>query len=296
MFSDRTKGEYSAYGTAILWSLFPVVTVLTVQGLSPLFTASIATGFSALFFACMISFRRGWSQLLRREAWRDMLLATFFIGIIFYALVFTGYRFTSAGNGAVVGLMEIFFTFLIINILLKHEKFDPLDALGAFLMVIGALFVLLPSRSDPWNIGDLLILLSTMSPPLGNMFAKRARKIVSAETLMFVRSGVSAPFLLLLAFLFEPMPSASALQSSLPYLLLSGIVLLGFSKILWIEAIHRLPIAKTAALTEVGVLLTLLFAYIFLDQPATLKQIIGALPIMVGLFLLTKKAENIGEV
>ncbi len=295
MLSRDRKGEFAAYGTAVLWSLFPVVTVLTVQGLSPLFTASIATGFSAIFFACMISLRRGWSQLLCRAAWKDMLLATFFIGIVFYAFVFVGYRFTSAGNGAVVSLMEIFFTFLLINILLKHERFDPLHGLGALLMVAGALFVLLPGRSESWNIGDLLIFISTMAPPLGNLYAKRARKAVSAETLMFVRSGVSAPFLLLLAFLFESPPSFSVLQSSFPYLVFSGVILLGLSKILWIEAIHRLPIGKTVALTEVGVFLTLLFAYLFLDQPATMKQVIGAVPMMIGLFLLTKKPEDMGE-
>ncbi len=295
MISDRTRGEFSAFSTAVLWSLFPVVTVLTVSSLSPLFTASISTGLSALFFACMISFRRRWHQLGLRHAWKDMLLATFFIGIVFYTFVFVGYRFTSAGNGAVVGLMEIFFTFLIVNVLLKHERFDPLHGLGALLMVVGALCVLLPNRTESWNTGDLLIFLSTMAPPLGNLYAKRARKTVSAETLMFVRSGVSAPFLLLLAFLFEPIPSFAVLQSSFPYLVFSGVLLLGLSKILWIEAIHRLPIGKTVALTEVGVFLTLLFAYLFLDQPATMKQVVGAVPMMIGLFLLTKKPEDMGE-
>ncbi len=292
MLSQHRKGEYSAYGTAILWSLFPVVTVLTVSRLSPLFTAAVATGCSALFFACILFLRKHWSELLMRAAWSDMLLATLFIGILFYGFVFVGYRFTSAGNGAVVSLMEVFFTFLIVNVFLRHERLDPLHGLGALLMVIGALFVLLPHRTESWNIGDLLILLSTLFPPLGNMFAKRARKLVSAETVMFVRSVIATPFLLSIALVLEPVPSASVLHSSLPYLLFSGIFLLGLSKILWIEAIHRLPITKTVALTEIEVLLTLFFAYLLLGQPVTLKQIVGVLPMMVGLFLLTRTSND----
>lgn len=293
MLSQDRKGEFSAYGTAILWSLFPVVTVLTVSALSPLFTAAIATGFSALFFACVLSLRKHWSELRPRAPWKDMLLATFFIGILFYGFVFVGYRFTSAGNGAVVSLMEVFFTFLIVNVFLRHERLDPLHGLGALLMVIGALFVLLPHRTESWNIGDLFILVSTLFPPLGNVFAKRARELVSAETLMFVRSLIAAPFLLTFALILEPIPSASVLHSSLPYLLFSGIFLFGLSKILWIEAVHRLPITKTVALTEIEVVLTLLFAYLLLDQPVTAKQILGVLPMMVGLFLLTKKSDDL---
>ena len=288
MFSEKQKGEFAAYGAAILWSLFPIVTVVTVSALPSLFTAAISTGLSSLFFAVTLTWRKEWKKAQSAEVWRDMLLTTLFIGIIFYGLVFTGYRFTSPGNGAMVGLMEVFFAFVIINLLWKHERFIPVHALGALLMVIGALFVLIPKGTVGLNVGDLLILLATVSAPIGNIYAQRARKAVTADMIMFVRSIISAVFLMVLAWLLEPIPSFQVLASVWWFLLLNGIVLMGLTKILWIEAIHRLPIAKTVALTEVEVLLTLVFAYLLLGQTITPEQAMGILPMLGGVFLLTR--------
>lgn len=288
-FSEKQKGELAAFGAALLWSLFPIVTVLTVSALPPLYSAAIGTTLAALFFACMMVWRNHWSQLQRRAAWKDMLLATFFIGIVFYALMFIGYRFTSPGNGALVSLMEIFFTFVVVNLLWRHERFVPQHALGGACMFLGAALILLPDRAGEWNVGDIFILLATLSAPIGNIYAQRARRLVSADTLMFVRSVLSALFLFALAALLEPMPDVSAVGASFWLLLLNGVLLLGLSKILWLEAIHRLSIAKTIALTAVEVLLTLALAYVLLGQAITTEQALGVVPMLLGVFLLTRK-------
>lgn len=289
MPSETRKGELAAVTGALLWSGFPVLTAVTVAKLSPLYTAAIATAVSSLFFALMLTLRGRWHELRLRSAWNDMLLATFFIGIVFYALVFVGFRLTTPGNGAVVGLMEIAFTFLIVNVIWKHEKFIPLHAAGAGLMACGALFILLPGWRGGLNSGDLLILLATTSAPIGNIFAQRARKAVSGETLMFVRSSVGSVFLFLLAFSLERQPTPSALLSVWPHLLVSGVLLLGMSKILWLEAIHRIPIAKTLALTVGDLFITFLLAYVFLQQPVTPQQFLSVIPMVAGLVLLTRK-------
>ena len=216
-------------------------------------------------------------------------MATFFIGVIFYGLVFTGYRFTSPGNGALVSLMEIFFTFLVVNLFWKHERFVPLHAFGGFLMFLGAILIIFPKTSGGWNSGDLLILLATVSSPIGNIYAQRARKMVSTDMLMFVRSVIGAIFLFALALILEPMPTLSAISHSFWFLVLNGIFLLGLSKILWIEAIHRLPIAKTVALTAVEVLLTLILAYLILGQKISHEQALSILPMLLGVFLLSRK-------
>ena len=289
MPSQKRTGELAVLCKAVLGSVFPILTVVTVSILSPLFSAALCTGFAAVFFATTLTWRNHWKQDLTNEAWKNMLLATFFIGIVFYALVFTGYRFTSPGNGAMVGLMEVFFTFIIVNLLWKHERFVPMHAFGAFLMILGALSILLPRHTGTWNIGNLLILLATASAPIGNIYAQRARALVSADMMMFVRSAISSAFLLVLAWIFEITPTSEALADSFWYLVLSGIFLLGFCKILWLEAIHRLPIAKTVALAEINVPLTLLFAYLFLGQGMTQEQTMSIVPMLAGVYFLTKK-------
>ncbi len=288
MPTEIRKGELAALSSALLWSTFPVLTAVTVARLSPLFSAAIATAVAAVFFAVVLTVRKRWNELRLRSAWKDMAMATLFIGILFYGLIFTGFRFTTPGNGAVVALMEIFFTFVIVNILWKHERFVPLHAVGALLMITGALFILLPKWSGALNGGDLLILLATLFPPVGNVFAQRARRAVNGETLMFVRSAVGCAFLFALAFALERAPTMADITSVWWLLLVNGIFLLGLSKILWLEALHRLPIAKTLALTASEIFVTFLLAYVFLHQNVTPQQLWSAIPMICGLFLLMK--------
>ncbi len=289
MLSTQRTGELAAGGAALVWSFFPVVTVITVSALPPLTTAAIGTAFATLFFAVVVTTRKHWAELRIRAAWKDMLLATLFIGIIFYALVFTGYSLTTPGNGAVVSLMEIFFAFVILNLLWRHERFEPLHAIGGVMMGLGALIILIPKQTGGWNIGDLLIVLASAFAPIGNIYAQRARKLVSSDTVMFVRSCVSALFLLGLALIFEGGLQPSAIGQSFWLLAFNGIVLLGASKILWMEAIHRLPISKTVALTAIEVLLALILAYLLLGQIPTRDQLLSILPMFLGVFLLTRK-------
>ncbi len=289
MLSEKQKGELSLYGQVLLSGLFPVITVLTVSAISPLYAAAIGTALSALFFAAVLTVRRRWALPKSRAVWTDILFAAFFIGIVFYTLIFIGYKHTSAGNGAVMSLMEVFFTFLIVNLLVKHERFVAIHAIGGLLMVSGALFILIPEWSGAVHSGDLLIVLATISAPIGNIFAKRARKQVSAEMLMFIRSIIGAFFLFLLAASFESAPALSTLLSLWFPLLFSGFLYLGLSKLLWVEAIHRLPIAKTISLSATNIPLALLFAWMFLGQSPTGEQIAAMLPMIGGMFLLLKK-------
>ena len=289
MISEKQKGELSIYGKVLLSSLFPSVTVLTVSVLSPLYAAAIGTGLSAIFFALLLTVRRRWVFPESRAVWMDMLLATFFIGIVFYSLIFTGYKYTSAGNGAVIGLMEVFFTFIIVHLLVKHERFVLVHALGAVFMAIGALFILMPKWRGNVNMGDLMIILGTMMAPIGNIFAQRARKKSSAEMLMFVRSVIGAFFLFLLAATFESAPQLSTLTSLWLPLLFSGFLYLGLSKILWVEAIHPLSIAKTVSLSALSIPLALFFAWILLDQSPTVEQLAATLPMIGGMFLLVQE-------
>ncbi len=289
MLTDKQRGELTIGGQVLLSSLFPAITVLTVSALPPLYVAAIGTALAAVFFAAVLTVRRAWSLPTSRVVWRDMLLATLFNGIVYYSLVFVGFKYTSAGNGAVVALLEVFFTFLIVNVLVKHERFIVTHALGALLMGVGALFILIPKWNGTVHTGDLLILLATVFAPIGNIFAKRARTRVSAELLMLVRSTIAALFLFLLAAALAPAPTLSALASSWLPLLFTGFLYLGLSKLLWVEALHRLSIAKTVSLSAITIPLTLGFAWLLLGQAPTWEQLAATVPMIGGMWLLLKE-------
>jgi drug/metabolite transporter (DMT)-like permease len=285
-------GEASILLSALLWSLFPVLTILTYSTLSPLFTAGIATLLASLFFAVLLTIRDEWGMLLARGAWKDIALATFFIGIAYYGLMFLALRSTSAGNAAILALMEVFFSFLIVGLLLKHEPLSPRTIIGGTCMVLGAVLVLLPNATMEWQKGSLLVIAATAFAPLGNRHAQRARALVTSNAIMFVRSLLSGSTLLALGLIIEPYPTTQALIHSAGYLLINGILVLGLSKILWIEGIHRLPITKAISIESINPLFTLLFAFLILHEMPGLPQIAALVPIGVGMLLLTKSASD----
>jgi len=167
--SRERQGEMLSISGALIWSFFPVISILTFSTLPPLFSAGLSILFAALFFAVIITLRGKWYELAKKEAWKDILLATFIVGIVFYTLFFLGLKRTTAGNASIIGLTAIFFNFLILS-LWKKEPFVRSHFFGAVAMIGGALFVLFPG-TFAFRSGDFLILLACAIVPVGNYFS-----------------------------------------------------------------------------------------------------------------------------
>ncbi|MFA6523385.1 MAG: DMT family transporter [Candidatus Peribacteraceae bacterium] len=288
LLSKQRRGELAIFLSATLWSLFPVVTILILNTLPPLYTAALSTLAAAMYFAVILSVKGRWHELLRREAWSSMFMTSLLIGVFFYGFFITGLRFTTAGNASILALMEVFFSYLILGILLSHEHVSRRAFLGSTLLVLGAAVVLLPNVST-LKSGDFLIVLATLFGPMGNVFAQRARSLVSTETVLFFRSIMSGCVLLVLALLLEPPPASAILLSSTGFIVLNGIFLFAISKVLWLEGIRNISITKAISLESLSPALTLLVAYFVLGEHILPSQVFGFLPMVAGVLLLTTK-------
>lgn len=284
---ETAKGNVFIILHMIFWSLFPIFTIFTFLTLPSLYSASFSTLFAALFFAIALTYKKKWKELLIKEAWPDIIIASFFIGVFYYGLYFFALKFTTAGNASIAALMELFFTFLVLGLWGK-EKILPRNIIGAIFMGVGAVILLLP-RTSGINYGDFIIVFATVMAPFGNYFMQKARKKVSSLTIMFVRSFISSIFIFFIALFFFPLPSFTDITSSLIFLIPNGIIFLGFSKILWIEGIHRIPITKASSLSTVTPLFTIIFSFFLLKEVVTSGQIFGAIPIIIGANLILRK-------
>ncbi|HSA83881.1 MAG TPA: DMT family transporter, partial [Patescibacteria group bacterium] len=245
-----------------------------------------STFFSLFFFAALIAKKNLWHEIRNSAAYKDILIATLLLGIVYYVLVFIGLQYTSPGNASIISLTQIFFSFLFFHVF-RREYIPTTHIWGGILMIFGAIIVL-ASNFQTFQGGDILILLANMIAPFGNFYAQRARKQVNSETIMFFRSALSSIFLFFLALLLHPSFSTNAIQDSLLFLLINGLLLLGLSKILWIEGIHRISVTKANALESIAPIFTLLFAWLLLQQLPTLWQLASLIPITAGVILLSK--------
>ncbi len=283
--SEQRKGELFLFSEVVLWALFPIVIAFSLITLPVLTAFAWSTLFSGCFFALLMLFKGTWREMRNFLLWRYTAWAALFIGILYYGLYFTGMSMTSPGNASLIALFEIFTSFMFFHVLYReHISIEHL--VGALCMIIGAVIVFVPSLTT-FNYGDLIILCATFFAPVGNLFQQRARMIASSETIMFMRTLLAAPVIFLFAYFFDFTEGVS-MSAALPFLVINGILLLGLSKILWIETIHRISVTKANALSAgAGPLLTFIFAWILLSQEPTLWQLVALAPFVAGVFLLT---------
>ena len=282
------QGELIIVAESTLWGLFPIITILSFRGISPLVSFGGSTLIAAIFFGLVLTIKHKWKEVKDVTAYKDILLATFFIGFLMYPLYFFGLKYTSAGNASIVDLTaEIFFSYLLFHVW-KKDHLPTQHVVGSLLMITGACIVLIPNVKE-FHAGDLLILAEAFVAPFGNLYQRRARTKVSSECILFVRSLITGVAILFFAFLLKDPISPKSISRSLPFLLINGVLLLGFSKILWIEGIHRIAVTKAAAINSIQPLVTLFFAWILLHNLPTIWQLASIVPMFFGIILLGKK-------
>lgn len=289
--TEEQKGELYKLAEATLWALFPVVTIVGLAGFPPITFAGISTLLAAVCFVMWVTWRGEW-HYVHNHVWKDIVLSTLFVGVLFYGVYFLGISYTTAGNTAILALSQIFFAFLFLNVFLRLEESTPAQYFGALLMVCGALIVLVPKGEVGFDTGALLIVLAMSFAPIGNLFAKRATQEVSPQFLMMFRSVVSGVFLLFVGLMFEQQTPSAVDVKVLTAVALNGVLLLGLSKVLWLEAIKRIPISKATSIGAIEPFLTLVYAYIILSEVPTLFQVAAIIPLLIGMRLLVRRTRT----
>lgn len=287
---DRTKerqGEAFILSSAFLWSLFPVVTILSFASVPSIVSLAWSTLFSALFFVLVMSVKRRWHELGKWSVYKDMLIGTFIQGICYYFLFFFALKYTSAGNAALIMSTEILFTYLFFRFG-RNYPLSNYHTIGAFLMLIGAAVVLYPNFKE-FHRGDMLIVLACAIAPVGNFFQQRARKSVGSETIMLVRSSISTVVIFLVVYFSGLSSSIFMIEPSLFLLIVNGFLLLGLTKLFWLEGIHKISVTKAIALSNISPLLTLFFAWFFLHDIPTIWQLMALIPMFFGIRFLQKQ-------
>ncbi len=287
--TKEREGEILMVGLSILESWFPIFSIVSMSYIGALHTYTYSLLIALAFFIIIMFKRDRFKELKNKEAYKDLLLTSFWITSLF-ALIFIGMRYTTAGNMAVIIFLQLLFAYLYFNVFGK-EKMHTLHVWGALIMGIGALIILIPDELT-FNKGDLLILVAAAIAPFANLYQKRAREFCSSETILGFRTLVGLPFIALMAWAFEPPVRYDAFVSALPSLLFIGILIYVVSKIMWIEALHRTSITKLSAMLGLVPMMTLIFAYFYLNEVPEIRQVLGIIPVLAGGYLITKPVEG----
>ena len=165
----------------------------------------MALNFWRWLFAFLVVLTWTWKELyaqrvLIRRKWKYISFLALSSAIGFGALHYVALQYTTAINGSLFqGLMSI--CILISALLILGDRFGGRESIGVVLGFAGVAFIVTRGDLDVLlaltvNIGDVLLLLATMSYSVYAVFLRRAPPGLSSSALMAGMFGFAALYML----------------------------------------------------------------------------------------------------
>ncbi len=283
------KGVLFVFVSAIIYGVYFILINKGTRHINPLLFASLVNLSAAFWFlGCfkyqnlkLISFKEN------KKAYLYLLLLNLFNSIIPAVLFFIGTSKTSGINTALLSLFEIVFTVLITPLFGENNSKEKIK--GATGVFIGGCFILYNGTLEI-NIGDILIIISTLFYPFGNFYGKKALHTFTPSYIWLFRVLISSVFLFLLSISFEDNSNLTlTIKENIAFIFLTGIITMGLGKSIWYEAFKRLDISKAVILGNSACLFSLIILAVFYQEYPSIYQILGTIIMAIGIYYSVKR-------
>lgn len=280
-------GVIFALTGAAMWGIFPVLVNRGTQNIPPIMFAAITTLLAACGSFIYAALKGKLHELKNKKSYSSLLIVTLCIVIIPYILFFIGSSKTSGINSSLLLLSEIIFTLLFTPLI--GEKTTSKKLIGATGVFIGAILILY-NGTFSLNAGDLLIIFSTATYPIGNFYAKKALNYVSPAIILLVRFFLGGFFIFFFALLAESQSNITQIMlQNWQIVLFTGLVLLGIGKVVWYEGLKRLDISKAISLAMTFPLFSLIVLIAFFREMPSTYQWAGIVVMALGVYFSIKR-------
>ncbi len=283
-------GVIFALTGAAMWGIFPVLVNQGTKSIPPIMFAAITTLFAACGSFIYVALKGKLHELKNIKSYSSLIMITLCIVIIPYILLFVGSSKTSGINSSLLLLSEIIFTLLFTPLIGEKTTIEKL--IGAAGVFIGAVLILYNGNFN-LNTGDILIIFSTATFPIGNFYAKKALNDVFPAIILLVRSFLGGFFIFSIALLTESQSNITTIMSQhWGLILFTGLVLLGIGKIIWYEGLKRLDISKAISLSMTSPLFGLIVLIAFFKEIPSTFQWIGIIIMAIGVYFSIKRTST----
>lgn len=289
--SQSVIGSIFIFFASISWSIFPIASFFVLESIPLFLTMALCWSASSIFLLILLMRKNIWKEWKNSPVKKEILFATFLIGIWFHAFLFLATQYTSAGNIMILGSSELIFSLLFFHFY-KKEKESLSKFIGAGIMMVGVSIILWEQiQVFSFNWGDIFVLIAMAASPVGNMFQKSAMKEHSPMFILFFRTLLIIPFFILLSFSFGEFISINnqSITDVYWWILFIGIIVFTISKLFWLEGIKRISIPHANAIALSNPFFTLLFAYLILAESPSFYQYFALIPFVIGGYFLVKK-------
>jgi drug/metabolite transporter (DMT)-like permease len=227
-------------------------------------------------------------------SWRDTAVFAL-LGVannaLYLSLGYTGLQTVSAGLGGLIVSANPVFTAMLAALVLR-ETMTWRKVMGLMLGVAGVAFIVWHRMSvgtDDWH-GILFTLASLVSIVAGTILFK----VLAPKGSLWIGNGIQniagglavMPFAFTLSSISEIVPSARLL-GAFAFLVLGGSIL---AYLLWF---HLLKVCGATAASAYHFLmppLGMLFAFLVLGEHVEFRDLLGIVPVALGIYLVTRPA------
>lgn len=273
----------------LFWAINFIVIKIALREFSPLGFNGIRLSFASLILIFVLLIRGEGLSVAKKDFWK-----IFFLGIIgntCYQMFFIhGLNWTTASKTSVIMAMTPVFVALL-STLLKHERIHWAGWMGIMISFVG-FYLVITKQAGAFHFswedmrGDLMIFFGNIIWAVYTVFSKPFLEKISP--LKFTSITLAIGTLFYLPFTAKDIVQIQWSEVSFKAwagLFYSGLFAIAICYVIWYSSVKRVGNSKTAIFGNINPVFTILFAYIFLSERITLLQLVGALIIIIGVYL-----------
>jgi drug/metabolite transporter (DMT)-like permease len=200
-------------------------------------------------------------------------------------MFFYGLSQTFAVNATLIAHLQPLFV-SVFGAYFLNERLDQDDYVGGALILLSAL--LITSRTLPdllslriGNFGDLMVSVATLSWAIVTVPGKKLTRETSSSVITGLRFLISATIFISALFVLNELVLRSVYQ------ILIG-VLVGLGSIFYYESLKRIKANRVALVELSSPFVAAILAWYILGEIVTVMQILGAMILVTGFYMLTR--------
>ena len=201
-------------------------------------------------------------------------------------------KYTDSGRVGVILNVYPFWVTVISGFIFAEDKHTFKGMAGALVAVCGVIFIFKDSFFAGGTLfkGDLLSLISSIVLAVGIVFQKRAlRKDAEPMKVLLYPMVVSLAGYYIFAFVFDETPFSSGFNMlNFAMLLFQGAIVGGIVFILWQYMLREYNPSQLSSFFFLVPFFTVLFGYIFLNEPLKTGLGIGLVMISSGIYFINR--------
>ncbi|KRF03373.1 hypothetical protein ASG89_23310 [Paenibacillus sp. Soil766] len=286
---DRTV-LWKLWGVSLLWGCNYVASAYLLREFSPILLSFARLVVMSLFLISVAAVNKSMRRPTSRE-WVLLLFAGIFGTLINQLFYFTGLKYSTAGNAALIIALSPIATTLLSRMFLK-EEITWLKFTGSIVALLGVvLIVLYGGKTLGMSKGDVYLLLAMLGMSISLLFIRKLTNGMTSYEVTIYSTVIGT-------ILMSPAVAVEAFQGHfqwshqvLTWLLLISVAVIGqgLAGFWWNQGIAVVGPSTSSMFMNIPPFIAIIVSYFLLGDPIRPAQIAGGILILTGVAIANMK-------